>query len=262
MYVRSWICWEARGRWHEQHPPTGSRVNHGCKSQLCRVPHGTLSVFPRKPGVVLCNMLLTTPILQVCCEIHRRDTGFGWPWKRGGGSILAGCTCDCGRFCRLQLSQQGDAASFTPQMWASICGPLAGGREGSSKPHRECFCPSSWWEMCLSHGTNENMMLGGAKHSGSNKVGRGICNAEGWVGREGAIYNVRSGKSFLLWPLKGGGDGSHAESQEKNIYSKGNRNTERGGRVGSVPRKHTVWPVWLEGSLERSPCPHLNVKLI
>lgn len=58
--------------------------------------------------------------------------------------------------------------------------------------------------------------------------------------------------------FEGREDGSHTESQEKNIHSTGNRNAEPGGRVGSVPRKHMVWPVWLEGSLERSLCPHLN----
>lgn len=33
--------------------------------------------------------------------------------------------------------------------------------------------------------------------------------------------------------------------QEKKVHHDGNRNTEPGGRVGLVPRKCTVWPMWL-----------------
>lgn len=56
-------------------------------------------------------------------------------------------------------------------------------------------------------------------------------------------------------PFKRREDVSHTESQEKNIHYTGNRNTEPGSRAGVVPRKRMVWPVRLEGSLERSRVP-------
>lgn len=50
-------------------------------------------------------------------------------------------------------------------------------------------------------------------------------------------------------------------SQEKKVHHDGNRNTEPGGRVGLVPRKCTVWPMWL-GKGGEKPFAHLSVKLI
>lgn len=75
--------------------------------------------------------------------------------------------------------------------------------------------------MCHVKGTNENMMLGGAKHGGSNKVGRGYATRRiEWAGRVPSIMYGR-GSPFCCDLWREGGMGATQRARKRTSSPKG-----------------------------------------